>query len=319
MSKRKQQGSSSEQSSKRKSSKQSSKHQLSLLDQLPSRDSTLCQHALVHDLSPTLKLLLKQWLLTSFPHSPEIATVLMEHVAVHNPTHLRVKELFETIEVVKHAGNHIQELKPKPKVVYDLACGHGLGGVLLGYRFPSLQIVCVDREKRDCFASYMEAFKVHGEGADLSNNVTFKEGEVQGNKIAGEVVQGNSYHMCIHGCNEMSVIALDIAKATQSGYTVVPCCIRDNVFGVRTKSSGGRWSFGSDDIRYAVQVGYLGGKVCCDRIATIDRRITNRNLVVLGDFIATVEDEDVAANGVAALAATVQPAVVPLPIVPTKE
>ena len=256
----------------------------SLLDRLPRRNSTLCQHALVANLSPPLLAEIREWLLSSFPGSPEIATCLLDYVAVTQPTHLRVKELFETVEAAKHAGSHINQLDPKPGTIYDLACGHGLGGVLLGYRFPSINVVCVDRQQRKCFATYMEAFKIHGEGKDLAENVTFVEGEVEeGNTIAGTVVEDNSYHLCIHGCNEMSTIALEIAKRTHSGYTIVPCCIRESCFGVRTKSAYNRWKM-SDDVRYAVQVGYLGGQVHCDRIACIDRRITNRNLVIIGDF-----------------------------------
>ena len=81
----------------------------------------------------------------------------------------------------------------------------------------------------------------------------------------------------------MSTIALEVARQTLGGYTIVPCCIREDVFGVKTKSSYNRWKM-TDDTRYAVQVGFLGGSVKCDRIANFDRRITNRNLMILGSF-----------------------------------
>ena len=257
--------------------------QSQLLDRLPSRDSTLDQHTLVNNLAPSFIAEIRAWLIASFPGSPEIATVLLDYVAIHHPTHLRVKELFETVEVIKHAGAHIHQHQPPVQVIYDLACGHGLGGVLLGYRFPNIQIYCVDREQRPCFNSYMEGFQKHGEGTDLKETVHFLEGNVSDSTIAGRTIEPNSYHVCIHGCNEMSTIALELAQQTNSGYTIVPCCIRSDVFGVRTKSAFNRWKM-TDDIRYAVQVGYLGGKVNCDKIATIDRKITNRNLVLIGTF-----------------------------------
>ena len=184
-------------SSKRR--KRAGAPQNELLDRLPKRDNTLCQHALINDLSIQLKEEIREWLVASFPGSPEIAIILLDHVAVQHPTHLRVKELFETVEVVKHAGNHIYQ--QKPDTVYDLACGHGLGGVLLGYRFPNINVWCVDRQQRPCFASYMNAFDKHGEGVSLSNNVQFAEGEVSGITIAGKEINKNSYQLCIHGCN----------------------------------------------------------------------------------------------------------------------
>ena len=48
---------------------------------------------------------------------------------------------------------------------------------------------------------------------------------------------------------EMSTIALDVARKTNGGYTIVPCCIRDNVFGVKTKSSYNRWKMSDADNR----------------------------------------------------------------------
>jgi hypothetical protein len=256
--------------------------QNNLLDMLPRRESTLDQHTLVHDLEPPLLLQIREYLLKSFPGSPEVATALLDYVAVHHPTHLRVKELFETVEVVKHAGAHIHQLKPC--VIYDLACGHGLGGVLLAYRFPLIQVFCCDRQQRPCFQSYLEAFAKYGDVTFKNKrNVHFLEGEVEGDSVAGQTVAVNSYHLCIHGCNEMTTIALNLADKTNSGYTVVPCCIRHDVFGVRTKSAYNRWKM-PDETRYAVQVGFLGGKVRCDRIANIDRRITNRNLLLIGKF-----------------------------------
>ena len=96
-------------SSKRR--KRAGAPQNELLDRLPKRDNTLCQHALVNDLSIQLKEEIREWLVASFPGSPEIAIILLDHVAVQHPTHLRVKELFETVEVVKHAGNHIYQQK----------------------------------------------------------------------------------------------------------------------------------------------------------------------------------------------------------------
>jgi len=116
-----------------------------------------------------------------------------------------------------------------------------------------------------------------------------------------QLVHGYSFFLLFF--IEMSTIALDVARKTFGGYTIVPCCIRDNVFGVKTKSSYNRWKM-SDDIRYAVQVGYLGGSVKCDRVANFDRRITNRNLMILGNFKKEEEKEEEEEEDEAAAATT---------------
>ena len=41
--------------------------------------------------------------------------------------------------------------------------GHGLGAVLLAYRYCSLKVVAVDRTRRACFDSFVTAFRKFGE------------------------------------------------------------------------------------------------------------------------------------------------------------
>jgi hypothetical protein len=47
--------------------------------------------------------------------------------------------------------------------IYDVACGHGLLGVLLALRFPHCQVTCVDLERRECFGHYLQGFQAQGE------------------------------------------------------------------------------------------------------------------------------------------------------------
>ena len=42
-----------------------------------------------------------------------------------------------------------------PHRIYDIASGHGLLAVLLAYRFPTMKVLSLDREKRDGFAHYV--------------------------------------------------------------------------------------------------------------------------------------------------------------------
>ena len=58
----------------------------------------LDQHAMVADLEDNLKKLLSSYIEQRFPGSPEL-TCMFEAVWTRYPKYLRVKELFETVEV----------------------------------------------------------------------------------------------------------------------------------------------------------------------------------------------------------------------------
>lgn len=280
-----------------------------LIELLPRRETTLDQHAFVSELRRELVEMLRDYLTRSFPGSPEVASALLDDVAVRHPKHLRVKELFETVEACKHAGAQIASMKGAasssarasvetvvfPSSIYDIACGHGLAGVLMAYRFPKLQVTCVDRKRRPCFDSYLEAFANHGKGPPLSKNLHFLEGEVSSEYVAGEKLPQNAFVLCIHGCNEVSTNAMSLAAQSGGGVCVLPCCIREQVFGVKTKSQYGRWRM-EDDVRYSCQVGYLAGKYAAEKICSIDRRITNRHLAVVSSRVV-LRDESAENNG----------------------
>jgi hypothetical protein len=154
----------------------------------------------------------------------------------------------------------------------------------MAYRFPSLPVVCVDRKRRPCFDSYLEAFVKHGKGKPITDNLRFIEGDVTPDSAAGETLPENAFVLCIHGCNEVSTIAMSLAVKSEGGVCILPCCIRDKVFGVKTKSQYGRWLM-EDDIRYSCQVGFLAGKYKAEKIAAIDRRITNRHLAICSNRV----------------------------------
>lgn len=68
----------------------------------------------------------------SILHSAEIFLA----VAAAHPTHLRLKELIETVESARVIGTEIYlQSKTAPiDTIFDAACGHGLLGILLAYR-----------------------------------------------------------------------------------------------------------------------------------------------------------------------------------------
>ena len=185
------------------------------------------------------------------------------------PKHLRVKELFETAEAYKRIGQAIYEQWRDGRVetIYDFACGHGLLGVLLAYRFPKLRVVCVDQERRAAFDNYLTVAR--GLGVPLSNLV-YVEGDFRDVKLPPK-----SYVICIHACNEATKAAIEMAAAAKACYAAMPCCIRDGIYIRRIKHV-------DDDTRYAASVGVIAGRFGAYKITAIDDRITNRNLIILG-------------------------------------
>ena len=101
--------------------------------------------------------------------------------------YLRVKELFESFEAFKILSSVVltaeQQGRPVP-AIWDLACGHGLVGILLAYRFPRKKVVCVDLERRPAFAAFADAWRMHGDahggdGSDPLANLEYREGDLK--------------------------------------------------------------------------------------------------------------------------------------------
>jgi len=102
-------------------------------------------------------------------HFKELATIISA-VDLDDAGHIRVKELFESIEAFKFIANFIisaqrtRKLLSQPPLesVFEIACGHGLVGLLLAYRFPNLQIYMYDLLRRPSFTVYLRAWEKHG-------------------------------------------------------------------------------------------------------------------------------------------------------------
>eukprot|EP00936_MAST-01D_sp_MAST-1D-sp1_P001718 g1718.t1 len=115
------------------------------------------------------------------PHSPELMDII-EHIVRTEPTHLRLKELFESMEACRKIATFIVDLQKKGAgltTIYDLASGHGLVGILLAYRFPRLSIICADRKRRAAFDTALAAFEACGEPPPPSRAAKPKASVVQ--------------------------------------------------------------------------------------------------------------------------------------------
>lgn len=224
-------------------------------------------NAMVSDLDPERFDLLVTYV-TETGHSDRLGA-LVAAISRRHPRYLRVKELFETMEAYKRIGQAVYEQWRAGNVetVYDFACGHGLLGILLAYRFGKARVVCVDLERRPAFGHYLEV--AAGLGLDFPS-LSFVEGDFKEQTLGPK-----SYVICIHACNEATRDALRMARAANACFAAMPCCIRDGIY-IR------RINHVDDDTRYASAVGVIAGQFGAYKITAIDPRITNRNLVVLG-------------------------------------
>jgi len=224
-------------------------------------------NAMVNDLNTELLNLLLTYVAET-THSEQFSVIIAKIVERY-PKYLRVKELFETIEAYKRIGQDIYEQWRAGNVetIYDFACGHGLLGMLLAYRFHKLNVVCVDLKRRPAFDHYLEV--VRSLGAPLQN-ISYIECDF--NNI---VLAPKAYVICIHACNEGTKYALEMAQAANACYAAMPCCIREGIYLRRINHV-------DDRTRYATAVGVIAGQFSAYKITAIDERITNRNLIVLG-------------------------------------
>lgn len=190
-------------------------------------------------------------------------------IAERHPNHLRVKELFETLEAYRRIGQDIYEQWRDGQVreIYDLCAGHGLLGLLLANRFADTAVTCVDIERRPAFGYYLAAAREHDL---LLANIDYRECD-----IARITPQAGSYVVCIHACNELTRTALTRAAAAGAFFAAMPCCIRDKIYFRRIAHV-------DEATRYAVAAGFIAGRFGARKVTAIDGRITNRNLILLG-------------------------------------
>ena len=267
-----------------------------LFKSLPRSANVIDSNSMVSSIQGELRQNLRAYVSERCPGSLELVDALF-WIAEQYPQQLRTKELCETLESVTLIGADINALLSKDNdptgtrkrsmTIFDLACGHGLGGMLLAYRFPSIRVICIDKEKRRCWNSYREAFEKFGvkankQDASVTANLSFRVGDIMSTDVFQP--QNGDYLMCLHGCNELSPFVLSTGQSCNTGFAVMPCCLRDGMLGVTTSSSNNNWGIDNDTARYSIQVGYLAGKFNVGKVAAISQSITNRFLVIIGDY-----------------------------------
>lgn len=246
----------------------------------PMGTTRLDQHVMVGHLSASLKARFWRYLNDRFgAHSPEIGTIFHE-IGIIAPECLRVKELFESIEafiviskfivMAKAMGHNVDR-------IFDVACGHGLVGILLAYRFPAAEVVCIDRERRSAFNNFYAAWGAKGEkteGCDHPlHNITFIEDDFTS---IGPQITETSCVVAMHACNEANALAVEMARAKNALWAAMPCCVAHGIYLPICAVSL------DDEARHAFMCGALACKYNAQLVKEIDRKITNRHIVICG-------------------------------------
>ena len=277
-----------------------------LLDKFDARDHSLDPHIFVANLDrERLRLIEEVYLPFVFPKSCRDEVIgALRHVWTNHPKSLRVKEMFETLEAFRLIEKQISLLMARRReeqkadqltTIYDLACGHGLLGVVLAYRFADVRVVCVDMERRTCFDHYLEGFQLHGKAAEGEahplSNLAFLEQDFT--TLGEEDIGGSSsFITMIHGCNEATKLAIEMAQKHGAAYAFMPCCIRDGLYG-----NVSRVAQVDDATRHTVMVGLVAGQYGSHLISAIDQRITNRNLIIFGGYSLNDGEEGASVGG----------------------
>mmetsp|Transcript_106676 Transcript_106676/g.270899 ORF Transcript_106676/g.270899 Transcript_106676/m.270899 type:complete len:388 (-) Transcript_106676:358-1521(-) len=258
------------------------------LDLFPMQATTLDPSTKLADLDEQSRELVFEYLAGCMKGSPELRTIF-ESIHDEAPQSLRLKEIFETVESFKQAAAFaVIADKVKPvETLYDLACGHGLLGVLLAYNFPKKRVVCVDLEQRAGFEVWLRAFERLGEprdpkaaSPDVLGNLSFVVGDLAATLDDGSV-RAESLVLAVHACHEANQRSIEGARKVGAAWGVMPCCIRDGIYlpcGVKGSKAKGN----EDDLRHAIMCGAVGATYGVERMNCIDRRITNRNIFLFG-------------------------------------
>ena len=117
--------------------------------------------------------------------------------------------------------------------IFDLACGHGLVGIMLAYAYPDRTVMACDRKRRESFEAFNAAFahfadleetspsdfhtsdtttpveSVDGALKPQLANLTFVEGELD---VLSPHVDSASLVLALHGCNEANKESMRMGK-----------------------------------------------------------------------------------------------------------
>jgi len=213
-----------------------------------------------------------------------------------HPKHLRLKEVLESLECFRVVARRISK---DITTVLDLCCGHGILGIYVAYRYPSVQkVVCVDLKPSRAFADFKQMLETEAEkemmdleAMDATANMHTPQKNQDGAQVrtlppcsnvefvladAKDVeLNQSTLAIVVHGCNDITKTVLEKAREASSPFAVMPCCIKDKLYGIAVHRTG------SDEKKYDITCGLIAGLFNAKAMCAIDSRITPRNLMIM--------------------------------------
>ena len=172
--------------------------------------------------------------------------------------------------------------KPKRLThIYDIGCGHGLVEMLCAATFPEINVRSMDLfdEPSDAYQAQRNAFQSTGVGL---NNLHYVGGDftsMDPSKLTSDKndLSNNDHRLvlCVHGCKSLTHESVEWAKRNHWAWLVLPCCLQaehhlDPNLSLQV----------DDSTRFAMLCGAMAAKYNPDTVATLDRRITARSIVL---------------------------------------
>ena len=154
---------------------------LSELRRFPMRSNCLSTHATLADLDPALRDRLARYFRDACEGLPEFASVFARAERLAGK-YTRVKEIVESVEAFKVVVSFVATCERtgarQVRKFFDLACGHGLVGIMLAYAYPDRAVMACDRKRRESFEAFAEAF-AHYASREENSPATFHDDEVE--------------------------------------------------------------------------------------------------------------------------------------------
>ncbi len=135
---------------------------------------------------------------------------------VHRRTPIDMKEVLESTEFYLRTRKRILPAD----TVYDLACGHGLVGIILSACNPDVDVICVDIRRPVSFEKILDA--VAAVKPHVIDRVKFIEAPLS--DLQAPISPSNISVVATHACGSLTDTVLDFARVCATRVAVMPCC-----------------------------------------------------------------------------------------------
>lgn len=265
------------------------------LERFPMRATCLSPRTFFADLPLLSKARLWKYVSELMPYYGEEIPSIFFAVACGSGRAFRVKEVVEACESFKLLEAFLlstRRLRPALSSLLDAACGHGLVGMLLAYRFPSLSVLALDLEPRSAMHAWRAAFEEQGSKlaawpAPL-HNFRFLAADLNAlhpssppHRTAPPVELGEEWCVvAVHACNDVNRVCIEAAVEAGAAWAVMPCCVPQHTYlpGCGVGLADG----GAGDVRHTFLCGAIAARYGAQLVAQIDTRVTNRAILVAG-------------------------------------